>query len=163
MIVYFDSSALVKLILDEDGSDLAHELWNLATVRVASQIAYPEARAALAAARRAGRIDTEALVTAIANLDDARRALHVLDVDAMVAQRAGDLAERHELRGYDSVHLASMVSVDAPRIVVGTWDKRLALAASQCGLGVVPKPPRWRVERTGGTGHPLELATGRRL
>ena len=27
-LVYFDSSALVKLVVDEDGSDLAAELWD---------------------------------------------------------------------------------------------------------------------------------------
>ena len=161
MIVYFDSSTLVKLVLEEDGSDLARDLWKSASDRMASQITYPEVRAALAAARRAGRIDAEALDTAVANLEDARRALYALDVNAMVAQRAGDLAERHDLRGYDAIHLASMVSVDAPRVVVGTWDKRLALAASRCGLGVVPKPPGWSVERTGGKADPLESATRR--
>jgi len=161
LIVYFDSSALVKLVLEEDGSDLARDLWKSASDRVASQVTYPEVRAALAAATRAGRIDAEALDTAVANLEDARRALYALDVDAMVAQRAGDLAERHDLRGYDAVHLASMVSIDAPRVVVGTWDKRLALAASRCGLGVVPKPPGWNVERAGGKADPLESATRR--
>lgn len=156
LIVYFDSSAFVKLVLEEDGSDIALELWKSTPDRVASQIVYPEARAALAAARRAGRIDDEALAIAVGNLEDARRALRMTNVDAALAQRAGDLAERHALRGYDAVHLATMVSLDAARILTATWDKELALAASQCGLGVVPSPPRWSDERADSDADPLE-------
>jgi uncharacterized protein len=149
LIVYFDSSAFVKLVLEEEGSDIALELWKSASDRVTSQVAYPEARAALAAARRSRRIDDDALVIAVTNLEGARRALRMLNVDATLAQRAGDLAERYALRGYDAVHLATMVSLDAARVLTATWDKELALAASQCGLGVVPSAPRWNDERAG--------------
>jgi predicted nucleic acid-binding protein len=31
VIVYFDSSALVKLVLDEEGTDVAGELWERAS------------------------------------------------------------------------------------------------------------------------------------
>ena len=51
-LVYFDSSALVKLVVDEDGSDLAAELWDGCDAALASRLAYPEVRAALAAACR---------------------------------------------------------------------------------------------------------------
>lgn len=149
MIVYFDSSALVKLALEECGSDIARDLWKLAVERVSSQVVYPEARAALAAARRSGRIDDRQLTVAVERVDSASRGLDVLDVDSEVAERAGEMAELHELRGYDAVHLASMVSFDVPRLVVGVWDQRLAVAASRCGLGVVPAPPRWSDDRAG--------------
>ena len=42
MIVYFDSSALVKLVLDEEGTDLAEELWECAAWRVTSHVVGPE-------------------------------------------------------------------------------------------------------------------------
>ena len=51
-IVYFDSSALVKLVVDEDGSDIVAELWNGCDAAVSSRLAYPEVCAALAAAGR---------------------------------------------------------------------------------------------------------------
>ena len=156
MIVYFDSSALVKLVLDEGGSDIARDLWKLAAKRVSSQVVYPEARSALAAAWRSGRIDERQLTVAVKSVDNASRALDVLDVDSEVAERAGEMAELHELRGYDAIHLASMVSFAVPRLVVGVWDKRLAVAASRCGLGVVPAP-RWNDERAGDEADPLTI------
>jgi hypothetical protein len=51
-LVYFDSSALVKLLTEEPGSDLAAELWDGCDAAVASRLAYPEVCAALAAADR---------------------------------------------------------------------------------------------------------------
>ena len=51
-IVYFDSSALVKLVLDETGSELAAQLWNACDAALSSRLAYPEVCAALAAAGR---------------------------------------------------------------------------------------------------------------
>jgi uncharacterized protein len=156
LIVYFDSSALVKLVLDEDGSDVARDLWKLAAKRVSSHVVYPEVRSALAAARRSGRIDVRQLTVAVESIDSASRALNLLDVDSEVAERAGEMAELHALRGYDAIHLASMVSFKVPRLVVGVWDQPLAVAASRCGLGVVPAPRSWSDERTGDQAGPLE-------
>lgn len=51
-IVALDSTALVKLVLDEVGSDIAAALWNACDVALSSRLAYPEVRAALAAAER---------------------------------------------------------------------------------------------------------------
>ena len=51
-LVYFDSSAFVKLVVEEAGSDLAAGLWDGCDAAVSSRLAYPEVRAALAAAAR---------------------------------------------------------------------------------------------------------------
>ena len=59
-IVYFDSSAFVKLVVEEEGSDLAVALWDGCDAAVSSRLAYPEVRAALAAAGRAHRLDPDA-------------------------------------------------------------------------------------------------------
>jgi predicted nucleic acid-binding protein len=56
-LVYFDSTAFVKLLVEQDGSDLAAALWDGCDAAVSSRLAYPEVRAALAAAGRAERLD----------------------------------------------------------------------------------------------------------
>jgi len=45
--LYLDSSAFVKLVVEEDGSDLAAALWDGCDAAVSSRLAYPEVRAAL--------------------------------------------------------------------------------------------------------------------
>ena len=39
-IVYFDSSAFVKLVVEEDGSDFAADLWDGCDAAVSSKLAY---------------------------------------------------------------------------------------------------------------------------
>ncbi len=56
-LVYFDSSAFAKLLVEETGSELAAELWDGCDAAVASRLAYPEVRAALAAAHRNHDLD----------------------------------------------------------------------------------------------------------
>jgi len=63
-VVYFDSSALVKLLVQEAGSDLAAELWDGCDAAVASRLAYPEVRATLAAAGRNHDLDSDGLAAA---------------------------------------------------------------------------------------------------
>jgi uncharacterized protein len=122
----------------EQGSDVADEVWSRASSRIASRLVYPEARATLAAARRAGRIDESAHRATIKDLDAACRATRLVGVDWQLAKSAGDLAERHVLRGYDAVHLATALSIDDPGVVVVTWDQDLARAALQAGRAVAP-------------------------
>lgn len=117
---------------------IADELWARASARVASRLVYPEARAALAAAERSGRIDQAGRRTAAADLEAACTAMALLGVDWALAQHAGEIAEVYALRGYDAVHLATALSVDDPDLVLLTWDGDLADAAVRAGRAVVP-------------------------
>ena len=67
-------------------------------------------------------------------LDALRGTLH--ELDAELARNAGDLAQAHQLRGYDAVHLAAaMAALDAELVLV-TGDNDLAGAARSLGLPV---------------------------
>jgi uncharacterized protein len=92
---------------------------------------YPEARAAAAAAHRGGRIDARALRNAAGSIDALCEELDVIGLDAALARAAGDLAERHALRGYDAVHLASALAIEDPDLVMVTWDRDLAAATAK--------------------------------
>ncbi len=137
---YFDTSAIVKLIVAEEGSELADELWSTSALRISSQLVYPEARAALAAAERQGRIDRRGLRRAVGDLEQAITAMRLLGVDQALARQAGSLAEQHALRGYDAVHLASALLIDDPELLIVTWDRELAAAARDSGHPVAPAP-----------------------
>jgi predicted nucleic acid-binding protein len=138
LIAYFDTSALIKTLLEEDGSPLADEVWSRSSLRIASCLVYPEARAALAAAERGDRIDERSRRLAVDDLDSACAAMVLIGVDWVLAQRAGEIAERHALRGYDAMHLAAALDSNAADLVLVTWDRDLARAASDVGVAVVP-------------------------
>lgn len=137
-IVYFDSSALVKLLVEEDGSDLAATLWDGCDAAVASRLAYPEVRAAIAVARRDRRLTAADQRHAEAAFGGYWAATRMVELTYPVAERAGQLATDHALRGSDAVHLASVLSVGAEQVLLAVWDRRLRSAARAAGVLVVP-------------------------
>jgi predicted nucleic acid-binding protein len=136
LIFYFDTSALVKLVVVEDGSGLAAELWGSAYPAASSIFTYPEARAALAAASRLDRLGADEHRKALADFEGLYADLITVGVDQELAVRAGKYAEDLGLRGYDSVHLATALELGDDEVVVVTWGRDLARATEQVGLGV---------------------------
>ena len=135
MIVYFDTSALVKLFLREPGTEIVRQLWDGAVDRVTAAATYPEARSAIAVAARDGRIGRDRKRSAVIELDGRFADLHVVALDAPLAVEAGALADHHALRGYDAVQLASALTLGD--VLMATWDAALAHAARSSGLSVV--------------------------
>jgi len=74
-------------------------------------VAYPEARAALGRGRRERSLTVAGFRLAKAALDADWPRVLALDVTPAVARSAGDLAERHRLRGFDALHLASCLQL----------------------------------------------------
>ena len=134
MIAYFDTSALVPLLIDEPGSEPAGRLWDGADRIVSVRVVYPEARAALAQAQRLGRVTAQQLRSAVDDLDQRCEQIDLFDVDSALAPRAGDLAEHHALRGYDAIHLAAAHRVSDAELVVVAGDRSLLAAAAADGL-----------------------------
>ena len=111
MILYLDTSNLVKLYVDEPGSDVVQRLVEGAEVVTASVVAYAEARAALARRRREGSLPAAAHRRARTALDADWPRVLALDVSSVLSRSAGDLADRYRLRGFDALHLASYLVV----------------------------------------------------
>lgn len=134
MIVYFDTSAFVPLLVTETGTPLSRELWDSADEVVTSRLLHVEAAAALARARRMDRITERHHRGAVAALSDLWRDFRVVEVDDVVALRAAELADRCGLRGYDAAHCASAERIDAPDLVVASGDKDVLAACAELGL-----------------------------
>ena len=136
MSTYFDSSAIVKVLVAEEGSSVAVSLWSGGGEVVTSRLSYPEVRAALARARRNRRLTDEGLAHSRRALVAMFARVGLIELTGEIASRAGDIAERFEIRAGDAVHLASAISA-SPETVVATWDRRLARAARAAGLDTV--------------------------
>ncbi|MEX0835882.1 MAG: type II toxin-antitoxin system VapC family toxin [Nitriliruptor sp.] len=137
-VAYFDSSALVKLVIDEPGSDDAAWLWDAADSVLTSRVAHPEVRAALAAAHRALRLTAEGYRRATGDWQQLRRGMRLVEVTPRIEHDAGELAEQHALSGFDAVHLASALTLASVPVVVATWDARLHRAVRASGLAALP-------------------------
>lgn len=134
MILYYDTSALVKLLIDEQGSELAKKLWDSGHPAASSILVYPEGRAALATAQRAGRLHQRGLKHSLETFEVLHEALLSLGVNERLVRAAGHHATEFGLRGYDAVHLATALGLAGQEPVLVTWDEDLARAADSAGL-----------------------------
>ncbi len=125
--------------MQEDGSELATQLWNTGHPVASSILAYPEGRAALASARHAKRLTQAGYREALEDFETSHSELLVVAIDYRLARHAGQLAEELGLRGYDAVHLASSLAL-GPDTTVIAWDIDLNRAANDSGLAVAPAP-----------------------
>jgi len=140
LIAYFDTSAFVKLLVEEPGADEAAAIWNRARLAFSTRLLYPEARAAVAAAARGGRTRSREVATLRGELEGFWRDISRIEVTPALAARAGDLAEEHGLRGYDAVHLSSALEIEAAEPVLVTSDGSMARAAEALGLTTARLP-----------------------
>lgn len=115
---------------------MATKLWDNAYPAASSILAYPEGRAALAAARRLDRLGEEEHREALAVFEELYAELITVGVDQQLARRAGGYAEDLGLRGYDAVHLTTALELGDEEVVFVTWDRDLARAAEKVGLGL---------------------------
>ena len=134
MIVYFDTSALLPIVIEEPTSANASRLWDDADRVVSSRLVYVEGRAALAMARRMDRLDERQLRTAVEDFEAVHKQLDFIEVTENLVGEAGALAEQFGLRGYDAVHLASARLLNDPELVLAAGDQTLLGAARAAGI-----------------------------
>lgn len=134
MITYVDTSTLLKLVVDEEGSDRAAVIWSSAESVAAVSLIEVEARSALAAAARAGRLTPEQHTEAKTELGALIADLYIVEVTSRVIADAAQLAEVDRLRGYDAVHLAAALMIGA--VVLTSADAALCDGAERHGLHV---------------------------
>ncbi len=109
MILYLDTSSLVKLYVAESGSSEVERLVVEASLACTSVVAYAEARSALARLYREGSLTADE--HSVAKVDLERDWPHYLTVEVTpeVWRTAGDLVEKYALRGFDGLHLATFL------------------------------------------------------
>ncbi len=109
MILYLDTSALVKMYVEEVGSADVRNKSGQAEGIATSRIAYAEARAALARKYREGGLSGSDYRLVVEELDQDWANYFAVEVSDSLVKSAGRLAEKYALRGADAIHLASAV------------------------------------------------------
>ncbi len=124
-IVYADSSALVKLVIEEPETGALRTHLGGEVVVASSRLALVEVPRATAIAdpSAAARAETERLLSRCA----------LLDVTEDVLREAAELADV-DVRTLDAIHLATAQRLQPHEVVV--YDRRLARAAAHAGLAV---------------------------
>jgi uncharacterized protein len=139
--LYLDTSALVKLYVEEEGSSMVRQWVDDADTVATSIIAFVEARAAFAHRRREKRISSAAHARLVRDFAADWDRYLVLEATQTLMRRAGRLTETHALRAYDAIHLAAAKILReklAEPVSFASWDVRLVAAARKEGLEVIP-------------------------
>lgn len=137
MIVYFDTSAVVPILIAEPSTVTCRRLWDDADRRVSSRLTYVETAAALAMAERRRRISSDEHDVAWANFVEIWPDLDVMDLSPELADSAADLARSSALRGYDAVHCATAAQLNDPDLVAAAGDGQLLAGWRSAGVAVV--------------------------
>jgi len=137
MILFCDTSSLLKLYITEAGSNELKALMQEAEAVAVCRIAWAEAFAALS--RRAREVPED-----MSTIEQAKAALAtdwphfvVLEIDQPLVERAGEYADTFALRGYDSIQLAAAFEtgrISQTPIFFACYDIRLNKAAKLLGM-----------------------------
>lgn len=150
MILYLDTSALVKLYVREGGSGQTRNHATRARALATSVVTYAETRAAFGRLQRERSRSRKRHRERIGQLDRDWNRYVLVELTAAVGHSAGELAERHGLRGFDAIHLASALwlkSVYSGELLFAAFDRRLVEAAQGVGLAIADRAARSRVLR----------------
>ena len=133
MILYLDTSSLLKLYLEEPGTNEVQSRLERADVVATSVIAYPEAHAALARRHRQGALTKTEFNAVMEDFRDTWYRFLAVILSTPVYMRAGTLALTYGLRGMDGIHIASCVELlrDGDRVEFLSHDLKLMRAATK--------------------------------
>lgn len=135
-MIYLDTTALVKLFVEEEFSDDIRKATAGHSVRTVS-IAFVETLSALA---RKEELSEEERLSATREFLASWHRFRAVSTDAIL-EAAGILARAHRLRGFDAVHLAAARELGAPSTIqFAVYDKDLAKAGKKEGFQLITNP-----------------------
>lgn len=136
MIAYFDTSALMALILRvRPGHETAQSVWQDADEITTVHIAPVEVRAALTGERWGGRLRPSRFERAKELLAWMWQEITVVFADEDLVATAAQAAEQHRLRGYDAIQLTAALQSGCDVFLCS--DTRLLAAARSSNLAIL--------------------------
>jgi len=111
MVIYLDTSSLVKLYVEEQDSSKVADLVRSSKVIATSLIAYAEARSAFARRFRENAFTPHQYKRLVSFFNEDWDNYLIVRLTKELVWLAGDLAERRRLRGFDAIHLSSALTL----------------------------------------------------
>lgn len=141
MNLYIDTSALMKLFIQETHSDDIRRLVENADLVATGLITRAETAAGINRLTRMSLLNQAECEAALSNFRKEWGDYHRIQVTEQIVIRADFLTGQYSLRGYDAVHLACALTwselLGAP-VTIATFDKELYEAAQKSGMEIFP-------------------------
>ncbi len=142
MILYLDTSALVKKYFLEPGTDDVISIWNSASWILISIVGFAESMAAFHRKKRETSMEDDAFEEVLRYFRNDYESMVRIQVNDEFIDIVSSILSKHPLRGSDAIHLASALIVQqrlTEPILFSCFDRRLLLAAQTEGLRVFPE------------------------
>lgn len=137
-MIYWDSSALIKKYLKEDGSNAVLQLLSTDPILATSQLTYAEVHATFARKLREKEISLKTYQGTCSLFEADWEAMAIVRIEDKLLPKIRSLLAKHPLRSADSVHLASALYVSEyshyNALPFACADKKLLQAAINEGL-----------------------------
>jgi predicted nucleic acid-binding protein len=136
---YFDTSALIKRYLREEGSVRVRALLRRKGVLSAAIITV-ELASALSRRRSEGDLSGKDFAAIVSRIHEDRAYWHLIELSPLVLTRAEELVQKSILRMFDAIHVAAALvfeEVSGVRLPFVTGDSRQAEATRAFGLEVI--------------------------
>jgi len=108
-MIYFDTSALVKNYVLEDGSSGVAKLLLENPDNATSKLTYAEILSALVRRTRSGDLSLQKMREVIDRFEDDWNSLLIVDLHDDILPIVKRAIEKHQLKAADSIHLASAI------------------------------------------------------
>jgi predicted nucleic acid-binding protein len=141
VILFCDTSALMKLLVDEAQSDQMRQISSTVDAIGVCRISWAETMSALAHFQLENPIGDDYLEQARQQLIQSWESFTIVEITQPLVETAGRFADAFALRVYDSIQLAAAHQLHAiaeETVLFACYDRRLNLAAQLLQLEVLP-------------------------
>jgi predicted nucleic acid-binding protein len=145
MILYLDTSALLKRYFKEPYSDDVIARWKTATEIVTSSVAYAETMASFQRKKREASPGGEVFRKVVDAFRSDWQSFIRVEVTDDLNEYIDRAVAKHPLRGSDAIHLASALAVHEKipeDFLFACFDHNLSQAAQMEGLEIFPPDPQ---------------------
>jgi len=139
MILYCDTSALIKRYVQEEGSSELAEIWTQALHICTSTVAFAESMAVFGRKYREGMLNREKFRHVTAEFKREYQHLILVPVSEDLNKLIEELIIKYPLRGFDVIHLSSALLIKQAgklNTYFAAFDKTLNQAAKEENLKV---------------------------
>jgi predicted nucleic acid-binding protein len=144
MILYLDTSALVKRYFKESYSDEIITRWKSAPQIVTSFVAYAETMASIYRKKREAELSDALISEVVRSFRRDWESFVRVEVNEELNGYIDRVVGGYPLRGFDAIHLASALAIKEmlpENFVFACFDDRLTRAARSEGLQTFPEKP----------------------
>jgi len=140
VILYCDTSALIKRYVEESGTEYVDTLWKNSWCVSTSVVAFAEAMSAFGRKLREGLLSRKEHITTVKKFKADYGHLILVPLDNNLNSVMEGLFNKHPLRGFDAIHLASALvfaNLKETDLFFACFDYALNKAAQKEGLKII--------------------------